>query len=315
MSSPKVQFIQVSLDHAGRRIDNYLINKLKGLPKSHLYQLMRKGEIRVNKKRIKPDYKLKAGDEIRIAPIFMSDKMEVARPGDALRKILTQSILFEDERFLVINKPAGLAVHGGSGVHCGLIEALRVMRPADRYLELVHRLDRDTSGCILVAKKPLVLRELHQLLRDGKIEKQYLALTLGHWPNKKNSVSINLQKNILSSGERKMTASEEGKISLTDFHVIEKFSHCDLVEIILHTGRMHQIRAHAQLSGHAVAGDEKYGDKAFNRLMKQSFDLKRLFLHAQKISFQLPTDKRKITIRAPLDNQLEKTLIKLRSNE
>ncbi len=312
MSSPKVQYIQVSPDHADRRIDNYLINKLKGLPKSRLYRLMRKGEIRVNKKRIKPDYKLQAGDEIRVAPIFLDDQEKSAKPSESLREVLTQSVLFEDERLLVLNKPAGLAVHGGTDVNCGLIETLRVTRPHDRYLELVHRLDRDTSGCILIAKKPQILRELHQLLREGRIRKQYLSLTLGHWPNKKNSVSINLQKNETSTGERKMKASEEGKIALTDFHVIEKFSHCDLVEIILHTGRMHQIRAHAQLSGHAVAGDSKYGDKAFNCLMKQSFDLKRLFLHAQEISFQLPSDQRKITIRARLDHQLEKVIEKLR---
>ncbi len=311
MIRPKVQFITIDSDHSGRRIDNYLLNYLKGVPKSLLYRLIRKGEIRVNKKRIKPDYKLKNDDEIRVAPIAMSNEEKIAKPGQALRQLLDRSVLYEDEQLLAINKPSGLAVHGGSGVNCGLIEALREMRPHARYLELVHRLDRDTSGCILIAKKPQILREMHQLLREDKIKKQYLALTLGHWPKQQNRVSINLRKNVMSSGERKMKADEEGKIALTDFRVKQRFSHCELVEITLHTGRMHQIRVHAQLSGHSVGGDSKYGDRAFNRLMKQSFDLKRLFLHAEQLTFILPSSTRKITICAEIEPSLQKVLTRL----
>ncbi len=211
-----------------------------------------------------------------------------------------------------MNKPAGIAVHGGSGVRSGLIESLRVMRPEDRYLELAHRLDRDTSGCLVIAKKPQILRELHELLREGKIDKRYLALTMGHWPKKVNRVSMSLEKNQLSSGERKMKASEEGKESLTEFHLLESCYLCDYVSVKLYTGRMHQIRVHAQLSGHPVAGDDKYGDRAFNRIMEKSLHLKRLFLHAENITFRLPSREKTITICAPLAESLNQVLISLR---
>lgn len=299
-----VKIISIDTHHAERRIDNYLLNYLKGVPKSLLYRLIRQGQIRVNKKRIKTDYRLKAGDEIRLPPISLDRKEDLARPSQSLIETLEKAVLYEDERLIVLNKPAGLAVHGGSGVSCGLIEALRKIWSGERYLELAHRLDRDTSGCIIIAKKPKILRELHQLLREGKIKKQYIALTLGHWPKEHNRVDISLEKNVLSSGERKVKASDEGKRSLTIFHVVKRFSHCELVEIDLQTGRMHQIRAHAQLSGHPIAGDDKYGDRAFNRMMQKSYHLKRLFLHSQEVSFQLPDEKDVLTLKAPLGSAL-----------
>ena len=206
-----------------------------------------------------------------------------------------------------MNKPAGLAVHGGSGVSSGLIEVLRFVRKDCHFLELAHRLDRETSGCLIIAKKMSVLRELHELLREGKIQKIYFALTMGHWPKAKNFVAVSLKKNQLSSGERRVKVDDEGKASATEFHVEQSFSAYDLVQAILHTGRTHQIRVHAQYSGHPIAGDTKYGDKAFNQVMKQK-GLKRLFLHAEKIAFTLPSTGKYYSLSVPLDDELQRVL-------
>ena len=304
-----VQFIEIDDEHVGRRIDNFLLNKLKGLPKSRLYLLLRKGEIRVNKKRIKPSYKLQQNDVIRIAPLRLATEVQPSKPNKELLKKLSNKILYEDQDLLIINKPVGIAVHGGSGIRLGLIESLRIMRPEEHFLELVHRLDRDTSGCLIIAKKHRVLRELHKLLRENKIGKIYTALTLGHWPKKINKVNIALRKNVLRSGERIVKASEEGKAAFTEFTVMQNFAISSLVTVRLYTGRTHQIRAHAQLSGHPVAGDDKYGDRAFNRIMQKK-GLRRMFLHARKIKFMLASGK-KISIEAPLDDELEQFLKQL----
>lgn len=304
-----VQFITVNAEHVDRRIDNFLLNQLKGLPKSCLYLLLRKGEIRVNKKRIKPSYRLQVGDIIRIAPIRLSPETKPAKPNETLLKKLTKSILYEDADLLIINKPVGIAVHGGSGVRLGLIELLRIMRPKAPFLELVHRLDKNTSGCLVIAKKHSMLRKLHKLLREGKMQKTYAALTLGHWRKKIHKVDIALRKNVLNSGERIVKASDQGKAAFTKFAVVKNFKIASLVEVKLYTGRTHQIRVHAQISGHPIAGDDKYGDRAFNRIMRNK-GLHRMFLHAEKIAFTIP-DGKKISITAPLDNELSDVLTRL----
>ena len=281
-----------------------MLHKLKGLPKSRLYLLLRKGEIRVNKKRIKPSYRLQMGDIIRVAPLRLSSETKPAKPNKKLLEKLSKSILYEDMDLLIINKPVGIAVHGGSGIRLGLIELLRIMRPKEHFLELVHRLDKNTSGCLIIAKKHSMLRQLHDLLREGKMQKTYVALTLGHWRKKLNKVNIALRKNTLSSGERIVRASEQGKAAFTEFEVIKDFEIASLVEIKLHTGRTHQIRVHAQISGHPIAGDDKYGDRAFNRVMRDK-GLRRMFLHAAKLKFISPAGK-KISIEAPLDDELKK---------
>lgn len=301
-----VQYITVDVEHVDRRIDNFLLNKLKGLPKSRLYLLLRKGEIRVNKKRIKPSYRLQMGDVIRIAPLRLSPETKPVQPNKELLTKLANRILYEDADLLIVNKPVGVAVHGGSGIKLGLIELLRIMHPQEHFLELVHRLDKDTSGCLIIAKKHSVLRKLHELLRESRVCKTYVALTSGHWRNKINKVNIALRKNLLSSGERVVKVAEGGKSAFTEFEVVKNFKIASLVEAKLHTGRTHQIRVHAQISGHPIAGDDKYGDRDFNRIM-QNKGLRRMFLHAKKIVFTSPSGK-KISITAPLDDELLKVL-------
>jgi 23S rRNA pseudouridine955/2504/2580 synthase len=298
-----VQYITITDEHNGRRIDNFLFSQLKGVPKSMIYRIVRKGEVRINKKRVKPDYKLKAGDELRLPPIRTAEKLPPATPSDQLAEKLEKAILCEDDNLLIINKPAGFAVHGGSGLHLGLIEAMRLIRPDARFLELAHRLDRDTSGCLIIAKKRSVLRELHELLREGEIKKIYISLTMGHWPKPKNIITLSLTKNVLQSGERIVKHDDFGKTAKTIFNIKKPLENADLVEVELHTGRTHQIRVHAQASGHPVAGDEKYGDKVFNQFMKQK-GLKRLFLHAASLDFTLPSLKKHYHCEAELAEEL-----------
>lgn len=298
-----LNLLKIDSDHEGRRIDNFLLSQLKGVPKSMIYRIIRKGEVRVNKKRIKPDYKLKLNDEVRIPPIRTAEKLSPSTPSHQFAEKLEKAILCEDEYLLIINKPSGLAVHGGSNLRLGLIEALRLIRPDARFLELVHRLDRDTSGCLIIAKKRSVLRELHELLRQGEIKKIYIALTRGHWPKQKNIVTLSLAKNILQSGERVVKHDALGKQAKSIFNVKKSFENADLVEVELCTGRTHQIRVHAQASGHPVSGDEKYGDKAFNKIMNQK-GLKRLFLHATSVDFTLPMLKKHYHCESKLDHDL-----------
>lgn len=308
---PKVRFITVDSEDAGQRIDNFLLRTLKGVPKSHLYRLMRKGEIRVNKKRIKPVYKLAVNDELRIAPIRVSEQKDNVSTGLAVVAKLEKQILFEDDRLIVINKPSGMAVHGGSGLSFGLIEALRALRPDARMLELVHRLDRDTSGCLVVAKKRSALRNLHEQFRDKNVQKFYQALVKGHWPAKLTKVTAALKKNDLKSGERVVVVdNQNGKESETRFRVLERYRGATLVRAFPVTGRTHQIRVHCQTSGHSIAMDAKYGHEVFDEQMR-SKGLKRLFLHAASIEFTHPKTEQRIKIEAPLEPSLEKLLSKL----
>jgi 23S rRNA pseudouridine955/2504/2580 synthase len=307
----KVQFVEISADYAGQRIDNYLICNLKGVPKSLVYRIIRKGEVRVNKGRIKPEYRLKQGDLVRIPPVRQSEPKQAGKASNQVLRLLESRILFEDKRILVLNKPSGLAVHGGSGLSYGVIEVLRELRPNDKSLELVHRLDRDTSGCLIIAKKRSALRRLHAQLRDGTMDKRYLTLLKGKWTGTNKWVDAPLLKNIVKSGERMVFVDDKGKDARTQFIPYCVKEKASLMSVKLDTGRTHQIRVHAQHLGMPIAGDEKYGDDEFNRKMK-SMGLKRLFLHAYSLKFHLPdpvTEKDvAITVEAPLDKELIKVL-------
>ena len=302
---PAVRFIKIDADQAGQRIDNFLITLLKGVPKSKIYQIVRKGEVRVNKGRIKVHYKLQAGDEIRVPPVRVAQRDELTVSKSIIR-LLLDSIIYEDDDFLAINKPTGIAVHGGSGVKVGIIESMRAAKPEARFLELVHRLDKDTSGCLLIAKKRSALRFLQDRFRQHKMKKKYLALVKGNVKNKSYHVELALLKSTLPSGERIVRVNTEGKEAISDFNIIASSKIASLYEVVIKTGRTHQIRVHAQSLGHPVAGDEKYGDDEFNQKMK-SHGLKRMFLHAERLTLKTPQG---ITLNliAPIDTQLQNVL-------
>ncbi|TKB54483.1 23S rRNA pseudouridine(955/2504/2580) synthase RluC [Ferrimonas aestuarii] len=314
-NSPKVQWVTVDPDYQDQRIDNFLRTFLKGVPKSLIYRLLRKGEIRVNKKRIKPEYKLQGGDEIRIAPIRVSEKdPEQQLPSAKLTKVssLEKQIVYEDKLIMVINKPSGIAVHGGSGVNFGVIEALRALRPEEKNLELVHRLDRATSGLLMLAKRRSALKHMQNQLRSKTMNKQYLALVKGKWQDRDRLVSEPLLKNTLKSGERLVRVDSEGKPSETRFRTVERYGReATLVEASPITGRTHQIRVHAQCKGHPIACDDRYGDDAFDGKMR-SKGLDRLFLHAHKLKFIHPGDDTTIELEAPLEPKLKKLLNSLK---
>jgi 23S rRNA pseudouridine955/2504/2580 synthase len=304
-SFSSVRYITIEPDFASQRIDNFLVTKLKGVPKTRIYRILRKGEVRVNKKRVQPSYRLQAGDEVRLPPMQLEVREVPEAPSHSLMEVLTSRILYEDKNLFIINKPSGIPVHGGSKVKIGIVEALRSMYPKLPHLELAHRLDADTSGCLVLAKKRGVLKEVHELLREGKVTKIYLALTKGQWKADQMRVDVPLQKNHLSSGERIVRVNKEGKSALTVFKTMQYFpnSKASLVEAALYTGRTHQIRVHAQYRGHPIAGDEKYGDREFSKEMRQH-GLKRLFLHAKLIEFVLPSTGQAIHVTAPLDEDL-----------
>lgn len=310
--NPSVQLIPISEDEAGQRIDNFLLKILKGVPKSMIYRIVRKGEVRVNKKRIKPDYKLLSGDEVRVPPVRVAERDEV--PVSAkLDKVaaLADCILYEDDHLLILNKPSGTAVHGGSGLSFGVIEGLRALRPEARFLELVHRLDRDTSGVLLVAKKRSALRSLHEQLRLKGMQKDYLALVRGEWQSHCKVVQAPLLKNILQSGERIVRVNAEGKPSETRFKIEERYEFATLVKASPVTGRTHQIRVHAQYAGHPIAFDDRYGDREFDGQLAGT-GLNRLFLHAAALRFEHPGTGETMRVEAPLDLKLRNCLKKLR---
>jgi 23S rRNA pseudouridine955/2504/2580 synthase len=278
----RVQFVEVGADSAGQRLDNFLLKTLKGAPKSLIYRIIRKGEVRVNKGRTKPDYKLKLEDIVRVPPVRLADRGETIPVSEELKRILLDSILFEDDELLVINKPAGLAVHGGSGVNVGMIEALRNCYPG-QFLELVHRLDRATSGCIMVAKTRKNLTYLQDLLRDAhQIEKVYTLIVYGVWPETENAVELPLARDIEEGGERLVRVSTDGKFARTEFKRLRKMKSASVLEASPITGRTHQIRVHAASQGHALVGDHKYADKSdLDQSREQG--LKRLYLHASRL--------------------------------
>lgn len=314
-SSPNsVQYREIDADHVGQRLDNYLFSSCKGVPKSHIYRLVRQGQVRINRGRRRIDYRLRLGDVVRIPPLRLATPSPVRAATRAQQVAVEQCILQEDDDLLVMNKPAGLAVHGGSGLSLGLIEALRAQRPHGRFLELVHRLDRDTSGLLLVAKRRGTLLALHEALRTGQVEKRYVALLRNDWPEHTQQIVAPLHKFQLRSGERMVKVSGTGKEASTRFVVKRRFSDSTLVDIELLTGRTHQARVHAAYAGHPIAGDVKYGEREFNRLMRQR-GLTRLFLHASCLRFRHPGTGRRLTIGAPLPAELAKVLEKLREHD
>lgn len=310
--APAVQMLTISAAHAGQRIDNFMLSKLKGVPKSAIYRILRKGEVRVNKKRIKPEYKLQFGDIVRIPPL----RVAAGRNVDISQKLdkvsaLTQTVIYEDETIIALNKPAGMAVHGGSNIQFGVIEALRALRPEAHFLELVHRLDRDTSGILLIAKKRSALRALHDQLRHKKMHKRYLALVKGRWPRQLSVVNVPLKKETHSSGGFQVRATPDGKVCETHFSIQERFTFATLITARPITGRTHQIRLHTCLSGYPIACDPRYGDKAFDMQLAAT-GLKRLFLHAAALTFNHPVTQCTLTLEAPLDANLSGCLTQLR---
>lgn len=294
-----VRHLRVAAAASGQRVDNYLMTQLKGVPRSLVYRLLRRGEVRVNKGRVKPHQRLQAGDDVRLPPMRTAAKTEPAAPPAGLRSELAGRILFEDERVLVLDKPAGVAVHGGSGVAYGVIEALRAARPGQD-LELVHRLDRETSGCLLIAKRRSALRHLHAQLRDGAVGKRYQALLLGPLAGAVQRVDLPLAKSQLQGGERMVQVdSVAGKPALTVFRRVAAYGGMTLVDIDLHTGRTHQIRVHAAAIGAPVAGDDKYG-RPEHRALARELGLKRLFLHAAELRFRPREEAPAVAVRAPL---------------
>ena len=302
ISGSSVQLLDISDDEAGQRIDNYLMRILKGVPRSRIYRIIRKGEVRINKGRVKPEYHLQSGDRVRVPPVRLPDKREVEQRAH-FSVDLEQRIIYEDKRLLIIDKPSGLAVHGGSGLRSGLIESLRAQRPDAPYLELVHRLDRATSGCLMIAKKRSELRSLHEMLRNHQVTKKYFLLAMGDFTKTGLTVNAPLIKNQLRNGERVVKVDPQGKSALTRFKVVEKYSLATLMEADLASGRTHQIRVHAAHVGHPIAGDERYGDANFNRDMRSN-GLKRLFLHAHFLAFEDAETGRSVTVSCPLADDL-----------
>ena len=296
----KAKWLVVGEESEAQRIDNFLLRELKGVPKSHVYRVIRSGEVRVNSGRVKPDYRLRVGDRVRLPPIRTAQKPPPARPLDL-------PVVFEDAALLVIDKPTGVAVHGGSGVSYGVIESLRASRPQAKFLELVHRLDRDTSGLLLIAKKRGALLELHRMLREGEVRKIYLAVVKGAVANKTLELRESLHKYVTASGERRVSVHQDGKAAVTRAKRLRASKEFSLLEIELLTGRTHQIRVHLAHAGHPVVGDDKYGDFALNRALKQ-----RLQLHAAKLSFTHPVSGEAVRLESPLpagmQSFLEKTL-------
>lgn len=299
----------IDAGQAGQRIDNFLFTRLKRVPKSHVYRLLRKGEVRVNKKRIKPDYRLQANDIVRLPPV----KLLPERPriiDHRMVERLEQCILYENEHMLVLNKPSGIAVHAGSGVDIGVIEALRASHAREGFLELAHRIDRETSGCLLIAKERATLLELHRLLREEGMTKRYLALVVGRWEGGERIVDAPLEKFELESGERMVKVRETGQEARTIFKPLQQFENFTLVQAEPQTGRTHQIRVHALHIGHPIAGDDKYGDREINKSMRAE-GLNRLFLHAAYLAFPLPNSSKQFEFKAELDEKLQAVLERL----
>jgi 23S rRNA pseudouridine955/2504/2580 synthase len=300
-------------DEAGRRLDNFLITRLKGVPRAHVYRLIRSGEVRVNSRRVQASYRLCRGDEVRVPPVRQGETPGIPATSPVRAAWLEQRILFENDDLLVLNKPSGLAVHGGSGIRLGAIELLRGTRGGQGHLELVHRLDRDTSGCLLVAKRASALRALHAQFRDGSVDKRYLALLIGRWPGRARTVDAPLLTEERRGGERHVRVDAAGKPALTHFVPLERFPVAVLAEVHLTTGRTHQIRVHSASIGHPVAGDSRYG--AEDDPVVGQFGLKRLFLHARSLSFRNPRGGEALEVEAPLDEELEATLNRLRTRQ
>ena len=310
-TGPGARTIRVPDDREGQRLDNFLLGQLKGAPRSLIYKLVRSGQVRVNGGRAKAERKLEAGDEVRIPPVRLSEVGEKAAPPKGFMDALDAAIVYEDARLLALNKPSGVASHGGSGISFGAIETLRALRPGQT-LELVHRLDRDTSGLLIVAKKRSALTEMQALMReDGCIAKRYLALLTGRLPDGVMSVDAPLHIGLRQGGERHVQVHRDGKASLSHFKVLERRGGQSYCEVRIETGRTHQIRVHAQHIGHAVAGDDKYGDPEANKRLRDQAGLRRLFLHASTLEFALDGGREPYLLNAPLAPELIEVLDRL----
>ncbi len=307
IASGGVRYLEIASRYAGQRLDNFLLRELKGAPKSLIYRIVRKGEVRLNGGRVQPDRRLQTGDVLRIPPVRLTERAEQPfRPSPGLAEQLRTAVLYEDREVLILNKPAGLAVHKGSGVDHGVIEALRALRPDEAFLELAHRLDRDTSGCLALAKTAAALRLIQDAFRAGHVEKRYLALVRGYWNHGPCEVNLPLRRNLLRGGERMVEVMDDGKPAQTRFSPVSLFKPASLLEVRIATGRTHQIRVHAAHLEHPLAGDDKYGDAGFNRMMAEQCGLRRLFLHAHSLS--LPLGGRDLAVSAPLDAELKAVL-------
>lgn len=305
----EVRHFEVTAEEAGQRLDNYLQRLLSGVPRSRVYRVIRKGEVRVNGRRAGPEQRLQPHDRIRVPPMRLPPVAEPGQPPVDLAERVRKAIVHEDPNLLVLDKPSGIAVHGGSGLSFGVIEALRAQRP-DESLELVHRLDRDTSGCLIVARRPAVLRTLHALLREDGFEKRYLALVKGKWDLGAKRIDVPLRTDTRVGGERTVRAAASGKPSVSEFRPVQFFGRtATLMEVTLRTGRTHQIRVHAAHAGHPVAGDEKYGDATFNEALA-ALGLRRMFLHAHSLSFSWPQGG-EFSINTPLPPELAAVIDRL----
>jgi len=296
-SGLKVTWLVVGEEGVAQRIDNFLLRHLKGVPKSHVYRVLRSGEVRVNSGRVKPEYRLRAGDRIRVPPVRVSER----KPPSA--KPLGLPVVFEDPALIVIDKPSGVAVHGGSGVSFGVIESLRAERPQAKFLELAHRLDRDTSGLLMIAKKRSALVELHRMLREGEVDKRYLAVVKGAWSGQEE-ISASLHKYVTSQGERRVAVREDGQAALTRVKALKAKDSASLLELRLMTGRTHQIRVHLAHAGHPVLGDDKYGDFDLNRSLAKA-GVKRLFLHASRLSLRHPLSGAALAFKSEIPTEMK----------
>lgn len=305
--------LTVEADQQGQRIDNYLVKRCKGVPKTRIYRALRKGEVRVNQKRVKADYRLVSGDVLRIPPLRQSTTVSSERQLGAQRlQEIAAAILLETADYLIVCKPSGMPVHGGTGIDCGLIEGLRQLKPECRFLELVHRIDKETSGCLLIAKNRPFLLQMHDLLRRRQVKKRYWALVRGHWPKTKQRVDLPLQKNHLASGERLVVVSESGKPAVTLCRPLRYLPGATLMELSPLSGRTHQLRVHMAQSGHPIGGDRKYGDELFNKYLRRC-GLRRLFLHASSLYCRLDGDSAPfLGVCAPLDKPLQALLNNLK---
>lgn len=315
-TGPGARIVRVPDDREGQRLDNFLLGQLKGAPKSLIYKLVRSGQVRVNGGRAKADRRLSGGDEVRIPPIRLTEQGDKGAPPQGFLDRMEAAIVFEDARLLALNKPSGVASHGGSGISFGAIETLRALRP-HQTLELVHRLDRDTSGLLVVAKKRSALTELQALMREdpavngSTITKRYLALLSGRMPDGVMTVDASLHIGLRQGGERHVQVHPDGKPSLSHFRVLERRGGQSYCEVRIETGRTHQIRVHAQHIGHPVAGDDKYGEPDVNKRLREQFGLKRLFLHASTLEFALDSGRTPYLLNAPLANELVEVLDRL----
>jgi 23S rRNA pseudouridine955/2504/2580 synthase len=315
---PKAYFVEVDAEHAGQRVDNFLITHLKGVPKTHIYRVIRKGEVRVNKGRVKQTTRLQEGDSVRIPPIRQSERLNQTLDGTRY-EFLNKAILFEDDAILVLNKPSGMAVHAGSGIKVGVIEALRSLRTDLKYIELAHRLDRETSGCLVLAKKSSALKALNEdfknnSLKNPRLDKRYLALVMGRWQFGQRRVTKALNTNAKRGGERMVMVDEAGSYASSIMTPRTTSEMASLLEVKLLTGRTHQVRVHCESENHPVAGDQKYGDREFNKRLK-TVGLSRLFLHAASITFFHPMTSQSIKIEAPLPTELKSVLANLALSE